>query len=199
MTSLIPKELSWLDIRPGDIVAVHSGKSLIAKGIVAHMKAWLRSKGHNPKNFPVIIHHIARAVDVWGVLHIAEAVEEGVVVRPMLKAYSLDDWQRRVIILRRNEGYSDYEIQKLSKEMQRLALDGTPYEFGNFWRHLWLFVSAKWVNNGNSDIAMYCSELGAVGENLMKPGSFPHPERTNPMEVFMADFYHRVINPSLLM
>jgi len=192
--SIKPPELSFLDIQCGDVIAVHSGKSFLAKGICTHMRLWLRANGYDLDQFPHIIHHIGRIVDVWGYMHIAEAVKDGVVVQPMLEGYTVKEWKERIIVLRRKTGYSDEQLKALSREMQRLAMEGTPYEFGNFWRHIVYFLNAKrkWYGGGKSDEAFYCSELGAYGENFVYPGSFAHPERTNPMEVFLFEGYEIV-------
>ena len=191
MNSIKPIELNWLDIQCGDIIAVHSGKSLVAKGIVTHMKLWLKANGYDLDQFPHIIHHIGRVVDVWGYMNVAEAIEKGVVVHPMLTAYTVKEWKERIIVLRRKSGYGEEQLKSLSKEMQRLAMIGSPYEFGNFWRHIVYFLNAKrkWYGGGKSDEAYYCSELGAYGENFVYSGSFAHPERTNPMEVFLFEGY----------
>lgn len=189
-----PKELDWLDLRAGDVLAVHSGKSLIAKGIVTHMKLWLKANGYDPKSFEFIPHHIARIVDVWGTLQCAEAIEKGVVVRPLLDSYTLKEWKERVIVLRRKSGYSDDQIKAMSKEAQRLALIGTPYEFGNFWRHIVYFLNAKrkWYGGGKSDEAFYCSELGAWLEDIAYPDSFKYPHTKNPVEIYLYHNYQQI-------
>ena len=198
MNSKKPPELDWLDLQIGDVLAVHSGKSLIARGICTHMKLWLKAEGYDAKEFPHIIHHIGRIVDVWGTMNVAEAIENGVVVRPLLMSYSVKEWKERIIVLRRKSGYNDEQLKALSMEMQRMAMYGTPYEFGNFWRHIVYYLNAKrkWYGGGKSDESFYCSELGAYGENFVYPNSFAYAERTNPMEVFLFESYE-VIAPGL--
>ena len=194
MESQKPKELDWLDLRVGDVLAVHSGTSFLARGICTHAKLWLKANGYDPDQFPHMFHHIARIVDVWGFMHCSEAINRGAVVLPLLDSYKLHEWKTRIIVLRRKAGYTDDQLKIMSREAQRLAMIGTPYEFGNFWRHILYFINAKrkWYGGGKSDEAVYCSELGSHLENMVYPGSFAHPERVNPMEMYLYEGYEIV-------
>lgn len=182
----------------GDILLVHSGSSFLAHGITEFMKMYLKRKGIDPKSLPFIPHHAATIVDVWGKKYVAEAIKEGYVVRPLLKAYTEEEWYSRVKILTPITPYTREQQKLISEKAIIYSLDGTPYDVWNFvYQMIMIGTTTKLFGKGlwfgpkgeKAEAKFYCSEVAANLAHDIDPKVFPHPESINPVDIYLSPYF----------
>jgi len=178
-------------MKAGDIILVHSGRSILARGITYYMKLYLKSKGFDPDDFNFIPHHAGTIIDVWGELHVAEAVGRGYVVQPLLKAYSLDEWEQRVEIYEPVKSYTKQQQEDISKMAIKYSLSGVPYDYLNFIYQIGMIKFGRWFGprGQKAENRFYCSEVTATLAEKIQPGSFPNPAATNPVDILLSGVY----------
>lgn len=157
----------------GDLIATRSN-SFLSRAIRWFMEKYKPSKD--------AFSHIAVVINMWGELWIAEALIWGVRIWSLPQSgYSTT---KQVILLRFKKGFSDQQVEAISKKMASLA--GVRYQYENLpqWivKILLRFDLFKKVN----EKSIYCSELGAIAINEAYPNTFPSPNETSP-----ADHYER--------
>lgn len=174
-------------MKPGDIILVHSGYSILAKTITAFMKEYLRENGIDPKTLPYIPHHAGTIVDMWGELHVAESVGKGYVVRPLLVAYSETEWENRVKLFTPAVPYSKEEQEKISKQAVKLSLSGIPYDKWSLVFQVIKIKFKRWmgVKGKKAEKKFYCSEAVATLANYIRPGTFENPAAANPVDIYI--------------
>jgi hypothetical protein len=159
----------------GDIIATRSN-SFLSRAIRWFMKKYRPSV----ESFS----HIAVVIDIWGEQWIAEALAKGVRVWSLPRSgYSV---KKQVVLLRLNAGFTEEQIETVSKKM--ISLAGVRYQYENL--PLWAVKILLKINlfRKESQKAIYCSELGAIAINEAYPGTFKAPNITSP-----ADHYGNVI------
>jgi len=170
-------------MKVGDIILVHSGKSLLSKGIKVFMDEELEK--HNailPYPTPT---HAGTIVEYKNELRVAEAVKEGYVVTPLLKAYSKQEWKSRIVLMSSVYPYTAEEQKKVSEYAIEMSLHGTPYDVPNFIFQMILVKTGLWIGpkGDKAKMKVYCSESTAMCENLIHPSVFPKPYLINPVMI----------------
>lgn len=176
-------------MKAGDIILVHSGKSILARGITYYMKLYLKSLGYDPSEFAYIPHHAGTIIDVWGELHVAEAVGRGYVVQPLLKAYTPDEWDTRVEVIEPVIPYTKDQQEQISKLAIKYSLSGVPYDYFNFLFQIALIKTGKWLGpkGKKAENRFYCSEIAATLAEKIQPGTFSNPAATNPVDILLNE------------
>lgn len=172
----------------GDVLLVYDGSSFVAKGIQFFMRKYRRKKKIiTLKNY----HHSANVIEIWGYLHIAEAIGKGYAVNKPLKAYSLNSWKTRVHILTPIKPYKESEKRELSEAATGYSLKLTRYDYFNFLFQIWLIMTGKWIGpkGKKAENRFYCSEATATLANIIRPGTFKLPAATNPIDVAINEHY----------
>lgn len=174
-------------MKAGDIILVHSGKSILAKGITYYMRRYLEKMNIDTEGMPYVPHHAGTIVDVWGELHVAEAVGRGYVVQPLLKAYSEKEWDERVEVRTPRIAYTKQQQEQISKLAVRYSLSGVPYDVFNFVFQIIYIKTGKWIGpkGKKAENKFYCSEVTATLAETIQPGTFKNPAATNPVDIYL--------------
>lgn len=168
------------DFQFGDILATRSN-SFLSKGI-----RWML---HWYKKYADGFSHNAVVVNMWGELWIAEALAWGVRLHPIEKSGYLTE--KGVIILREKRGFSEFQIDKISKKMASLA--GTRYQYENLLQWIaYIFFRIKRIFKPSNEKAIYCSELAAIAINEAYPGTFTHPNMVSPADHVSSKIYDTI-------
>jgi len=161
------------DFKFGDIIASRSG-SFLSKGI-----RWFLKK-LNP-GIQQTFSHIAVVISVWDEVWVAEALSWGVRIWAIEKSDYLTHSQ--VIILRDKRGFTPDQVKTLSKECT--GLGGTRYQYENLPQWILKILFKIKIFKTDNENAIYCSELGAISENSVYPGTYPTPNMTSPNDHFL--------------
>jgi len=178
-------------MKPGDIILVKDGRSFIAKAIMVSMNVYKRLLGIKlPDNF----HHAGTIVDIWGVLHVAEANQPGFQIQKPEVAYSEADWQNRVVVYTPKVPYTIEEQKAISMLAVHYSTKVNRYDFLNFIFQIKLILSGQWVGptGERAEKRFYCSEAAATLANKVRPGTFANPAATNPVDIAINHNYQRM-------
>lgn len=169
-------------IQYGDLIATRSN-GFLSKAI----RWFMRKETPNAPDFS----HIAVVINIWGEIWIAEALSWGVRVWPLEN--SGYDVNKEIIILRDKRGFTDVQIEVMSRQM--VSLSGIRYQYSNLfqWAARILFKIRGFFKKDNAN-AIYCSELGAIAINSVYPGSFARPNITSPVDHLTSGLYD-IIDP----
>ena len=180
------------NLKPGDIILVKDGKSFIAKAIMLSLKIYKRKHGITIKdNF----HHAGTIVDLWGVLHVAEANQPGYQIQKLDVAYSEKDWKNRIVAYTPVIPYTPEEQKEINKLAVGYSTPVNRYDFLNFYFQLKLIFSGKWegTTGPKAEKRFYCSEAVATIANKVRPDTFENPAATNPVDIAINPNFKPVI------
>jgi hypothetical protein len=161
----------------GDVIATRSN-SLLSKAIRWFMQLY---KPGSPG-----FSHNAVIINMWGNLWIAEALAWGVRIWPIEQSGYLTN--KQCIILRHKEGFTEDQIEAMSKKMASLA--GTRYQYENL--PMWaakILVSINLFRRINEK-SIYCSELAAIAINEAYPDTFENPNMVSPADHTSKSIYN---------
>ena len=161
----------------GDVIAVHS-YTFLGKAIRFFMRKYKpQYKTYN---------HNAVVIDIWGEKWIAEALAWGVRVHKFEDSdyANSNNWD----ILRHKQGFTDEQINKMSKKCVNLA--GIRYQYEN----LSMWVLKIWFKidlfKKKDEKAIYCSELAAIAINEAYPDTFKEPNKVSPADHVASGIYN---------
>jgi len=177
-------------IRPGDILLVYDGRSILARGITAFMRRYCRLNGYK---YDRLYHHAAIAVNYQGRTMIAEAVGRGWVIHSPEKAYSEREYRERVDIYRPRVEWTPREIIALSNQAVEYSMKITRYDFANFYFQMVMIQTGVWIGptGGDAEGRLYCSEGVATIINKIRPWVCEEPWRYNPMDLYLEEHLTR--------
>lgn len=176
------------DLKCGDTLSVYGGRSFLARGITMTMKLYVKRLKIDIDPVP---HHSAKIVLHDGEMCVAESLENGPVVRPLLKAYTEKEWKNRIIVHTPKIPFSEQELKIINEKAEDLALEGTPYDHVNF---IFSFIKAFtgiWLGPKDKDAEyrFYCSEEAATLDNYARPGMHRNPAASNPVDIAINPNY----------
>lgn len=176
-------------VKIGDIICVRDGKSFVARGIQWFLRIYKRKK--NIEAVPNY-HHNGIIVEVWGRLFVAEAAERGFKLAPLSEAYDEYSWLNRIDIITPNMPYTEEEKKKICEKATFYNMKITRYDFLNFLFQIYLILFGKWIGpkGQKAENRFYCSEAVATITNYTRPGTFPNPAATNPVDVAINPEFH---------
>jgi len=175
---------------PGDIGLV-DGKGFVANAIKFFMNKWRKVKKLPPRK---LYNHAFMIIDVWGIIHVAEALVKGITIRPLIKTpyATCGGIKENVRILTPRKKYTEVEKKKISKVAVLYALNPTRYDFMNFWYQMRMILSGgKWrgPTNEKATDRLYCSEAVATWANVVRPRTFKNPAATNLLDIDINRYY----------
>lgn len=125
--------------------------------------------------------HNAIVINLWGEPWIAEALTWGVRIWSISQSGYLTNIQ--TLILRHKQGFSDAQIKSMSQKM--VSLGGMRYQYENLPQWIVKILLHIDIFNRKNEKAFYCSELTATAINVAYPDTFPRPNDTSPMDIFL--------------
>ena len=163
----------------GDILATRSG-SFLSRGIRLMM--------HWYKDYADGFSHNAVVINMWGELWIAEALAWGVRIYPIENSGYIDN--KNIIILRHKKGFTDAQINAMSKKMA--SLGGIRYQYENL--PMWIAKILIRMNffKPENEKSIYCSELAAIAINVAYPGTFKKPNMITPADHVASNIYETI-------
>jgi hypothetical protein len=167
------------DIAIGDI-GLETTNQFISRAIRYLLNIYRKLRGYKAK---ALYSHAFIFIEVWGQLHVAEAIRKGVVIRPFKIAYP-DPARFKVKIKRPKKPYTKKEQEKLCKECLKAVMEPHPYDFLDLLAQVWLIFTGKWIGHRGrtAEGKYYCSEFVAFMTNKVRR-YFDKPEQTNPYDV----------------
>lgn len=174
-------------LRPGDII-LYGNHTFVSKCIQFFMKI-LRKKKGLPVPKGIIASHAGTLINMWGQLYIAEALENGIVVRPFVEAYK--NKMDKVKILSPKKAYSIPEQERISKVAAEDSLKPHRYDFFGLWFQLKLVLTGKWTGptGDKADRRLYCTEAVANWANRVRPNTFSNEESVGPFDIEFNKYY----------
>lgn len=182
-----------VELQVGDQLLVKDGKSILSKAITLVMKRYKKKQDIEMFN---TYHHTGTIVDLWGRLHVAEAIGKGFVIRKIYEAYTSKEWETRVHIKRPVKPYTEQEKRDISRNAVNYSVRRTPYDFLNFYYQLKLVFTNKWTGptGVKAQGTFYCSEATATLANSIRTKDFPMPWKCNPMDIAAAKQFYFLSN-----
>jgi hypothetical protein len=171
-------------MKAGDILLVHSGKSLVAKGITEFMRQYCEINGYQ---YSRLYHHAAIVIEYQHELMIAEAVGRGWVVHSIKDAYTETDYQTRVDIFRPEAIWTKNELKRIADIALDYSLKITRYDYANFLFQMIMIRTGIWLGKkgAKAEGRLYCSEGVATIINKVRPYMCEEPWRYNPMDLYL--------------
>jgi hypothetical protein len=175
-------------LKPGDIILVHSGKSLIARGIAMAMRIYARKIGVYP---PYDFHHAGTILNVWGKLCVGESAGRGYQVKFVADAYTQHEWEEHIVVMTPVKPYTKEEQDAISMYASNLSYKITRYEYINFVWWIAKIITGDWFGKTGTkaEKRMYCSESAAMCANHVRPGTFTEAWETSPLDVYLNNNY----------
>ena len=179
------------NLRPGDMLLVADGTSLVARGIQEFMLQYCKI---NHYQYYRLYHHAALVVEDRGKIKIAEAIGRGWVIREPLEAYTAEEWIKRVDIYRLQQKLSAIELRKLNDLALDYSLKITRYDYANFIFQMIMIRTGVWLGpkEAKAEGRLYCSEGVATIYNKIRPSMCEEPWRYNPIDLFLEPGYFKV-------
>lgn len=169
----------------GDIIATRSN-SFISKSI----RWFMRQYKAEADDFS----HNAVVINIWGEQWVVEALAWGVRVWTIEQSGYIRN--KNVVVLRDKRGFTEQQIDKMSKRV--VSLGGVRYQYSN----LFGWVAKIWFKlnffKKENEKSIYCSELAAIAINTVYPGTFPTPNMVNPADHLLSKNYV-IIDPNDLL
>lgn len=169
----------------GDVLCSRSN-SLLSRGIRWFMRIYKHSK--------ITFSHCAVVINLWGELWIAEALAWGVRIWSLEQSGYLTN--KQTIILRHKQGFSEDQVDALSKKI--VSLGGTRYQYENLPQWIVKILLKIDIFRKSNERAIYCSELAAIAIDKAFPGTFPHPNITSPMDLVESPVFNVIDINNLL-
>lgn len=179
-------------MKTGDVIVVHSGKSIVPKAIASIMRKYIKKNKYNCKPY----HHAGTIVKLDGYFYVAEANKPGFQITRIDDAYNSKSWAERIDIRTPIKPYSDQEQYRLTQAALNYSMKVTRYDYMNFIWWLYYFITGLWIGKNNN--RLYCSEAVAELANKIRPGTFKNPQRTNPVDVAVNENYKLLVPNSYI-
>lgn len=167
------------DFKFGDILATRSN-SFLSRGIRLMM--------HWYKDYADGFSHNAVVINMWGEPWIAEALAWGVRIWPLEESGYIDN--KNIVILRHKSGFTEVQIDAMSKKIASLA--GTRYQYENLPMWIAKILAHKNWFKPNNEKSIYCSELAAIAINTVFPGTYNNPNMVSPADHVSSDIYNLI-------
>ena len=172
-------------------ILLTKSNSLISKIIRWFMVKYRKNLGLKSAE---VYSHGGTIIDVWGELHIAEALAGGITITPVVEAYGKYDLSNLKFRAPRKP-YSKTEQALVSQLAVQSA--STRYDFfGLFWQ----IQRVSWAQNSTdpnwngptgstAEKREYCTEFCATLANKVRPNTFKEPWAANPVDVDINQYY----------
>jgi hypothetical protein len=168
-------------MKQGDIIIV-SGVSFLAKSIKFFQRIYMKREHIESK---AVFNHAGVIVIRDGCFSVAEMIPKhgiiGLFVQPYAKTY---EGKRNHIILTPRIPFTPEQIQAIDDRLQEYQDRSVRYGFFDIVRQIPYSIIGWWSKKRRNDNRIICTELVANLINAAIPKAFPHPESTNPTEVW---------------
>ena len=184
------------NLKPGDII-LYKGSRWLSRAIRYFMNKYRKKLGLPNRE---LFSHAAMVISIWGKLYVAEAIGNGITIRPYDVTYA--NKKNKIKILTPKKAYTKKEQDNISTIAVAYALEPTRYDFFNFLfqidmiRKQTKYSDKKWAGpvGKKAEKRLYCTEAVATWANKVRPNTFDKPWTVNPVDVDINKYYKVLYN-----